>query len=365
MNKRFWFFLSLIVLAILSVVIMPSKDTFADDGIQATFDYNTSRIEKYLPFEMIKNIENATVDVDGKYVEEPITVRESIGFYYDYEWTVNGEVVDLDTYEVLEDTIFQAVWTPKEYTIYYKYLTNEEKSQITNFKESETYNIEQSVVFYRPERPNYFFLDWYSSANFKSDEICLYTTAYSIGDKVLYAKFQPEEFMITYHTNAKNPDNPRSYNVESPDYVLEEPILEGHIFKGWYLDEDCTYQYITITQGSSGNLDLYPLWELNEYNVKYIMPDGKTQVVKTKYGETAQAPNNYNTMFQLVVYKGDRHNITSNIEITVEYVNIWYLYVIGLVIILAIIIAIIIGIVRKRKQLHKLRYIYQSNFKRK
>lgn len=362
MNKRFWFFLSLIVVAILSVVLMPSEDSFADDGIQATFDYNTSRIEQYLPYEMVRAFQTTTVDVDGLYVKDP--VKSNIELYYDYEWTVNGQVVDLNTYAVLEDTTFVAVWTPREYTIYYKYLTNEEKSQITNFKETDTYSIEQSVVYYRPERPNYFFLDWYSSAQLIGD-VCIFTAPYSVGDKVLYAKFQPEEFLITYHTDANNPDNPRSYNVESPDYVLEAPTLDGHIFKGWYLDKECTYQYITITQGSSGNLDLYPLWELNEYSVKYIMPDGKTQIVKTKYGETAQAPNNYNTMFQLVIYKGDRHNITSNVEIAVEYINIWYLYVIGLAIILAIIIVSICTFVRKRKQLHKLRYIYQSNFKRK
>jgi len=367
MKKKFWFFLSLIAVAVLSCVLMPSKDTFAeeDDKVQATFDYNIGRIESYLPENMIQNIENKTVDVEGMYVQEPLSINSSIFYYYDFVWTVNDEPVDLDTYVVLQDTTFKAVWTPRQYTIYYKYMTNEELGEITNLKVTETYSIESSVVYYRPERPHYVFLDWYSSPQFKNDEICMYTPKYSIGDKVIYAKFQPIEYLITYHTDAKNTDNPRSYNIASPDYELEEPVLEGHIFKGWYLDEKCTYEYTTITKGSYGDLDLYPLWELVEYNVKYIMPDGNTEVVKTKYGQTATPPKNTNSIFQLVVYEGDRNNITSDVEIKVKYVNIWYLYVLGLIIIVGIIVAVVYAVIRKKKQLHKLRYIYQSNFKRK
>ena len=364
MKTKILFLVSLIALAIIGV-LTPSESIFADDKIEATFDYNVERIAKFLPIDVTKNITNQKVEVQGLYAEDPNTLSPSIFYYYDYEWSVNGQVVQLDNYLMLEDTTFEAVWTPKEYTIYYKYITNDELEEIDNLMLSETYSVEHPVVFYRPSRPHYAFLDWYSSPQFKSNEICIYTPDYAIGDKVIYARFQPIEYYITYHTDAKNTDNPKSYNVESPTYELEAPVKDGHIFKGWYLDENCTYEYTTIEKGSYGNLDLYPLWELEEFQVKYVMPDGKTQIVKTKYGQTADAPQNYNTMFQLVVYEGNRNNVTSDIEINVKYINIWYIYVIGLLIIIGIVVAIVLGVIRKRKQLHKLRYIYQSNFKRK
>jgi uncharacterized repeat protein (TIGR02543 family) len=278
---------------------------------------------------------------------------------------VDGVVVDLQDYLMTENTTFVARWTPKEYTIYYNYMTETEKGQIENLKLTDKYSVESPVVYYRPNRPHYAFIDWYLSPAFRESEIAIYTDAYAIGDKVLYAKFTPIEYYITYHTDASNKNNPFSYNFESPNYELEAPVKEGHIFRGWYLDENCTYEYDTIAQGSYGDLDLYPLWELEKYNVTYIMPNGETQVITTEYGKTATGPKNYNSIFELVLYDGDRVNITDDVEIPVRYVNIWYLYVIAMVIIISVILAIILGTIKKRKQLHKLRYIYHSNYKRK
>jgi len=363
MYKRKLLFL-VIALAIISLVTA-YKSVVSADTIVVSFDYNLERIEKYLPSELTKNIINTSYTLEGMHAEEQISINQSILFYYDYVWTVDGVEVDLVDYIVTKDTTFVATWTPKEYKIYYSYMTEEEKTQITNLQLIDSYSIENHVVYYRPERPNYVFIDWYSSPKFNDNEICIYTDTYAIGDKVIYAKWQPIEYYINYHTDANNENNPYSYNVESVDHVLEEPVKEGHIFKGWYLDKYCTYKYDTIKHGSSGNLDLYPLWELEEYDVKYIMPDGKSQVVKVKYGSIAEPPKNINNIFELVIYDGNRNNVTSDMVINVKYVNIWYVYVIALILIISIILTIVLVTIRKRKQLHKLRYIYQSNFKRK
>lgn len=364
MAKRILLTLSLIILSFLACLNVEKQDVFAD-SVQAYFDYNLNRIERFLPTEMTKNIANQTVDVTGIYAEEPNIIGPSILYYYDYVWTVDGSVVDLQDYVMTEDTTFVALWTPREYTIYYNYMTENEKGQIKNLKLTDKYSVESPVVYYRPERPHYAFIDWYLSPSFRDSEIAIYTDTYAIGDKVLYAKFTPIEYYITYHTDASNRNNPYSYNFESPDYELEAPEKDGHIFRGWYLDENCTYLYDKITQGSYGDLDLYPLWELEKYQVTYKMPNGETQVISTEYGKNAESPKNYNSMFELVIYDGDRNNITSDIEISVRYVNIWYLYVVALIVIVGIIISIVMGTIHKRKQLHKLRYIYHSNYKGK
>ena len=364
MRKKIIFIFSLIVLSIIGCLSVPKQSLFAD-SITATFDYNTSRIQRYLPNEMTKNLTTQECEVSGLYAEEPININQSILYYYDYEWTVDGVSINLNDYVVTKDTTFVANWTPKQYTIYYNYMTEKEKGEIVNFQLVDKYSVESPVVFYRPKRAHYAFIDWYSSAAFHPNEICIYTDTYAIGDKVLYAKWQPIEYYINYHTDASNKDNPYSYNIDSPDYELTAPQKDGHIFRGWYLDENCTYEYSVIENGSYGNLDLYPLWELEKYEVKYTLPNGEKQSVFVEYGHRAESPKNYNNMFELVLYDGDRNNITGNMEITVTYVNVWYLYVIGLVILVAVIIAIIFAGIHKRRQLHKLRYIYHSNQKRK
>ena len=362
--KKYLFLLGLIVLAVIGCVGINQQSVFADETITVTFDYNVSRISKYLPSEMTKNLVTTTVDYSTTLIE-PVSINKSIGYYYDHEWTLNGVVVNLDHLTATDDITLVARWTPKEYNIKYCYMTHKEKTEITNFQEFDTYSIESPVVFYRPERPHYNFIDWYMSPAFRYNEVTLYTDTYSIGDKILYAKWQPIEYFVNYHTDIMNNNNPLSYNIESVDFKLQPLKKEGYKFKGWYLDENCTYAYDTIKQGSYGNLDLYPLWESKVFDVKYIMPNGDVQVVSTSYGQKANSPQNYNSIFELVVYKGDRSNITGNTEIQVEYVNVWYLYVIGLAVIIGAILAIIFAVRHKYRQLHKLRYIYHSNLKRK
>jgi hypothetical protein len=241
------------------------------------------------------------------------------------------------------------------------YPTELEKTEIINLQLTDKYSVENPVKFYKPSRDNYVFLDWYSSLAYNDDEICMFTSPLDFGDKVMYAKWQPIEYYINYHTDADNRNNPISYNIESPEYVLENPIKKGHIFKGWYLDENCTYEYGVIEEGSFGNLDLYPLWELEKFTINYTMPNGTKESVICEYGKTADAPKNYNSIFEIVVYEGSRTDITADANIDVRYVNIWYVYMIALFVVIGIILAIIFTTIHKRKQLHKLRYIYQSN----
>ena len=309
--------MGLFVVAIFGFLSANSTTVFAD-SITATFDYNTARIAQFLPSNMVRDLDKKKVTVTTGFVTEPIQMNSSIANYYDYVWTVDGQEIDLNTYQVTKSTTFVAKWEPIKYSIYYMYPTEIEKAEIDNLQLIDEYSIEKPVKFYKPNRDNYVFIDWYSSLSYNEDEICMYTSSLDFGDKVIYAKWQPIEYSINYHTDAENRNNPISYNVESPDYYLEDPYKEGHIFKGWYLDENCNYPYTVIEQGSSGNLDLYPLWELEKFTIKYILPNGTKESVICEYGKTAKAPNNYNSIFEIVVYDGDRHNITEDAEIRVK-----------------------------------------------
>ena len=335
----------------------------ATSDITISFDFNTERIENYLPQSFFVGLNNFSQNYSyGEEVTFP-SIPQTICTYYTYDWTCDGTKVDTENYTATENRTFKLQWKPIEYTIYYNYLTNEEKAEITNFKATDTYSVEKQVHFYQPKRPHYYFIDWYKSFDFKESEIDIYTDKYAQGDRCIYAKWMPVEYTINYHTDAKNFDNPTSYNVESPTYELQTPIKEGHIFKGWFYDQEYKNQAYKINKGDFGNLDLYPLWELKTYNVTYILPDGEKEVVTVEYGKNAEKPSVKSGIFQILSYSASTSNITDDTEISVKYVNIWYVYVIGLIVIAGIVLAIVFAVKNRNKKLHKLRQIYQSNVK--
>ncbi|MBB6463677.1 leucine-rich repeat protein [Flammeovirga kamogawensis] len=75
--------------------------------------------------------------------------------------------------------------------------------------------------------------------------------------KVLY------NYTINYH-NAEGYEGVVSYTIESE--LIELPSLEreGYTFEGWYSDALFTTSIDEIPTGSSGDLDLYAKWSLNE-----------------------------------------------------------------------------------------------------
>lgn len=366
MKKRLLFLVMLILSIFLGAT--SSKDAFvsAEDNNNCivTFDFNVGSIEKFLPDEMTGNIHNYSQNYNiGDYISKP-TISSSFDKYYDYFWTVNGVKVDLETYRVQESIRLIMEWQPVEYTIYYMYSDNE-KNEISNIKFQETYSVEKCVRYFRPERSNYIFLDWYSSSEFLYNDIQIYTDNRTLGDKVLYPKWAPVEYRINYHTDAENELNPRSYNVESETFVLQAPHKVGHIFKGWFYDSNFTLPARAISKGDYGNLNLYPLWELEKYNVTYIMPDGTTQVVQTEYGKNADKPTYKTSIFNVLKYSCSNKNITDDQTIEVSVVSIVWVYVLGLILIGGIITIVILVKRNREKNLHKLKQIYQSNLNHK
>lgn len=365
-RKSLSFSLITLFLAILSCFFLPKIEAKASDELIVNFDFNTSRVQYFVPSEILNTLSNYYIEVSaGDFAEETKSVHKNLGSYYTYDWTVDGKVVDLSTYPITKDMTFVASWTPVTYTINYYYLTEKEKSEITNIVYTQNYTIESpSIEYYRPTRAHYDFVDWYSSSTFAIDTIELYRPAGSIGDKLLYARWQPTEYYIDYHTDAKNSNNPTTYNIESPEYILARAEKEGHIFKGWYLDKDLTIPCTKIESGSYGDLDLYPEWELETYTVTYILPNGSTTNVTVEYGKTASLPKSLKTgLFDIVKSDVSRSNITGDTTISLEVVNIWYVYLLVLLLIVVIVVAISVSIKKRKERMSSMRNKYQSSLR--
>ncbi len=128
-----------------------------------------------------------------------------------------------------------------------------------------SYTIEDSFALQDAEKTDYSFIGWYldSSWTTKVETISTGTT----GDITLYAKFEIENYSITY-TNTKDVvnNNPTSYNVNSDTIVLTNLSKDGYAFDGWYNGVD---KITEIPKGSTGDLTLEAKWTAVEYEIIY------------------------------------------------------------------------------------------------
>ena len=349
----------------------PKEEVSAQSGYTVVFDYNTSGLSPNMPMNAdmrtsvtnysITNFDNGYLtDGDAEDNDDVHTPSSLFNAYYSYEWTWNGQVVeDITEFQIVRNTTFVMKWTPKTYYVNFYFTSDEIKSQVTNLVERIEYTIESPrIELYEPELPNYHFDGWYNgSVHYE----LMYLPAGSTGTKNFTARLTPTDFVINYNTDAKNVDNPKYYNVTDGIITLAEPSQEGHIFKGWYSDSDYTTKVTTINCSVGGEINLYPLWELEVYTVTYILPNGYSRQVEVEYGKKADLPNIEKSIFEIIITDASRKNITEDTVIRIKVVNIWYVYVIGLALIVGIVATIII--VKKRREFvhDNLRNRYQVN----
>lgn len=371
LKKIIWSF-SLILIAIACVAFMPRELAQADTSYLVTFDYNTDRIEKYISSDpncdkiissMTTYSRNVAAGTIAREIEEKKPDVE-LYKYYSYKWSVNGVIQDINTYAINANTKFVAVWTPTPYYVSYSYAADV-VDDIENLELGVSYTVESPRLdYYKPRREHYRFVDWHSSSHFTLDNIEIYRPSGSIGDKTLYPEWAPIEYSINYNTDAENVDNPTSYDVESGTYTLIAPEKEGHIFKGWYLDPEYTVVCKEIVSANGGDIDLYPKWELETYDITYVLPSGETQVIEAKYGQKAELPAVQKSIFEVIKTSEPVDNVVSDMVVYIQIVNIWYVYAIALLIIGVVAVAIVVAIKKKKEMHSRLRHIYQSNLTR-
>ncbi len=94
-------------------------------------------------------------------------------------------------------------------------------------------------------------------------------------------KLQKNEYSITYHI-ANNDKYLQSLDIENPNptvytsedgLVLQDLIVDGYEFKGWYTAQTGGARVNEISIGSSGNKVLYAQWNKVEYTIDFDSPD--------------------------------------------------------------------------------------------
>lgn len=126
-----------------------------------------------------------------------------------------------------------------------------------------------------PSKDNYDFVGWYtvdSNGNLQNE--FQFQTKIS-GDLLIYAKFSPKKYNITYIVpdGAYN-NNPSQYEYGKGIQSLNDPSLDSNIFKGWYTEQEFKNQVTSIGQSQSGDITLYAKFEKVYYGITYILNGG-------------------------------------------------------------------------------------------
>jgi len=87
-------------------------------------------------------------------------------------------------------------------------------------------------------------------------------------DMMVYAKFTPVNYTITYHVDAGTHENTAAYTVEDAVALLDA-TKEGYTFLGWYSDDEFTVKVTEIPEGTTGDMSLYAKFEVTAYAIAY------------------------------------------------------------------------------------------------
>ena len=92
----------------------------------------------------------------------------------------------------------------------------------------------------------------------------------------VYIQWGQLNYTITYELDGGSAKNPTSYNVETPTFTLNNPTKANYEFVGWCETENCVNPALTYTieQGTTGNKDLYAIWEPVGYTITYYLDGG-------------------------------------------------------------------------------------------
>lgn len=207
------------------------------------------------------------------------------GWYIDKE--LKNPITEISKGSFGNKTLY-AKWSPTEYLI--TYVLNEGTN---NDENPEFYNIEnETVILKSPSKQNYIFDGWYLNPDFENKIESIVSGSY--GKIKLYAKWNPESFLINYELNGGTnySTNPKIYNIESDEIILQNPEKNAYDFIGWYSDSEFKIENNKIETGSSGNKTFYAKWKPVDYSITYVLNGGTN---------SESNPNSYNIESNVII----------------------------------------------------------------
>lgn len=136
-----------------------------------------------------------------------------------------------------------------------------------------------------PVKDGYTFDGWYTADGEKYD----FATGIVNSDVTLYAHWSIIEYSIAYILDGGelSQANPKSFNVETSDFTLNNPTKTGYTFMGWTgTGLSNTTTTVTIGKGSIGDRTYTAKWQVNRYTITFNTDGGTTlDPITTEYGK--------------------------------------------------------------------------------
>ncbi len=207
------------------------------------------------------------------------------GWYTDTNWTTNVSRIEPGT---TGNISLYAKWNLIPYNITYE--LNGGTNSPTN---PTSYTIENNISFAAASKDYYTFAGWFTDENFAADsQVTGYTAGTITGPIVIYAKWTPVQFPITYELNGgtNSSSNPTSFNIED-NIIFADPSKTNYIFQGWYTDSAFTRPITEITAGEQTEaITLYAKW-IPETSHVNITPNGFPGSYICNWTATGTSPN--------------------------------------------------------------------------
>ena len=196
-----------------------------------------------------------------------------------------------DVYTADEALTLYPVWTPNRYTV----TLDGNGGTPAQSTVTATYGkpLDQMPI---PRYKGYFFLGWYDrqwGGKQYSDKQGQGTTPYDkAGDCTLYAMWEEAPLCtVTFDPNggtltgAATCEEKQNECIQRP---YEEPIREGHIFRGWYTDAACKpEQKWDFDDPIPGNMTLYAGWDILSYVIRVKFANGEPDSIIDQNYDTA------------------------------------------------------------------------------
>lgn len=161
-----------------------------------------------------------------------------------------------------------------EYSIQYMEGTTQilAANMSAGYPENHYYGYDTSLTGISANKEYYTFDGWYDNPNFTGNKI-ISISGDTASNVILYAKFTPKNYTITYELNGgtNGEGNPANYSYGTQEIVLNGASKTGHTFQGWYTTSDfqngTEKEYISSTDNE--NVNLYAKFIPSTYNISY------------------------------------------------------------------------------------------------
>lgn len=134
-----------------------------------------------------------------------------------------------------------------------------------------TYRVDTNTfTLNNPTKVGYDFIGWTGTGLIEPSMIVTIEKG-SSGNRSYTANYSPIQYSINYYLDGGINGNNPSYYTINDSITLRNATKEGYSFAGWYDNSSFTGSPITsISDGTTGTINLYAKWMLQEYSITYI-----------------------------------------------------------------------------------------------